>query len=133
MLTHANPGSSALSLVNTRSVWHIWFHRVPKMTMSGQHCPIVQQKNSDYVCIMEYSLQDETQARCFEIFLSSSTEPVNWLLSLRVWTPFARLTYCAYLIHPPMMIVYAVNTSSRTHFGPLNLVWIFEYIIILTE
>ena len=35
---------------------------------------------------------------------------VSWFLSLKVWVPFSRLTYCAYLVHP---IIIAIFYGSR--------------------
>ncbi|KAL6073237.1 Transmembrane protein NRF-6, variant 2 [Balamuthia mandrillaris] len=32
---------------------------------------------------------------------------LNWALGHYIWTPMARLTYCAYLIHPIIIVVYA--------------------------
>lgn len=43
----------------------------------------------------------------------------NWFLSLDVFTPLARLTFGAYLVHPAYMLFYSFNTQ-RGEFTTIN-------------
>lgn len=35
--------------------------------------------------------------------------PIDWFLSLAIWDPLAKLSYCAYLVHPIIMRVFYFN------------------------
>lgn len=42
---------------------------------------------------------------------------VNKFLSATCLYPFSRVTYCAYLVHPIMIRVYALNNDAPIHMG----------------
>ncbi|KAL6045276.1 NRF domain-containing protein [Balamuthia mandrillaris] len=46
--------------------------------------------------------------------------PINWLLSHHIWTPLARLTYCAYLIHPMLVMSYYASAARPFHLNPFT-------------
>ncbi|KAL6077437.1 Nose resistant to fluoxetine protein 6 [Balamuthia mandrillaris] len=50
---------------------------------------------------------------------------LNWALGHYIWTPMARLTYCAYLIHPIIIVVYAGNLTRPFHYSLLNLAYLY--------
>jgi len=43
--------------------------------------------------------------------------PVDAFLSWKAWMPLSRLTYCAYLMHPVLMITYYRSRQDTLHFG----------------
>ena len=49
---------------------------------------------------------------------------VNKILSWKIWIPFSRLTFCAYLIHPPVVIYYFAileKPEHITHYGQVRI------------
>ncbi|KAL3870229.1 hypothetical protein ACJMK2_038306 [Sinanodonta woodiana] len=50
---------------------------------------------------------------------------INTLLSWNVYIPLGRLTYCAYLIHPIVMIVYYGSLRNTIIFNDLNISYLF--------
>lgn len=42
-------------------------------------------------------------------------EPINNLLSYRIFYPLSRLTYCAYLIHPVTQVVMSFQLKGTIH------------------
>ncbi|XP_074653885.1 nose resistant to fluoxetine protein 6-like isoform X2 [Tubulanus polymorphus] len=51
--------------------------------------------------------------------------PVTNILSSKLWIPFSRLTYCAYLIHPMWLIVFNVTQLKPIHFTNFNMAVLF--------
>ena len=47
---------------------------------------------------------------------------INELLSWRGFIPVSRLTYCAYLIHPVVMIVMSFSAHNLTHYTDVIIV-----------
>ena len=43
--------------------------------------------------------------------LIGRNRPLNWFLSLDAFTPLARLTFGAYMVHPAFMVFYSYNTQ----------------------
>lgn len=58
--------------------------------------------------------------------------PVQWLLGHPAWTPMARLTYSAYLLHPIIIKNLAGTTSGFYHFGWVDLTSRFVFNSLLT-
>ncbi|KAL6045273.1 Nose resistant to fluoxetine protein 6 [Balamuthia mandrillaris] len=60
-------------------------------------------------------------------FLCASGEGgvMNWLLSREFWTPLARLTYCAYLVHPILMVVHNGSATRPLHLSALDAIYMF--------
>jgi len=50
---------------------------------------------------------------------------MNSFLSLRIWDPFAKLTYGAYLIHPAVMRVYYYSQKQPISYSDLNISYIY--------
>ncbi|WAR11321.1 NRF6-like protein [Mya arenaria] len=50
---------------------------------------------------------------------------INELLSWRGFIPLSRLTYCAYLIHPLVMLTFYMNRRQLTYFTQFELVYLF--------
>ena len=46
---------------------------------------------------------------------------VAWFLSLDVWTPLARLTFCTYLVHINLGMVYEESLNTAYWFNDLNI------------
>ncbi|XP_015180905.1 PREDICTED: nose resistant to fluoxetine protein 6-like [Polistes dominula] len=44
---------------------------------------------------------------------------VNLILSWKVWKPFSKLTYLAYLLHPILIVSFNLLSKSSLHFEPL--------------
>ncbi|XP_033118039.1 nose resistant to fluoxetine protein 6-like [Anneissia japonica] len=51
--------------------------------------------------------------------------PVNSLLSWSAWIPLARISYCAYLLHPIIMFVFYFSLSTTVYFSDLLMVYFF--------
>lgn len=47
---------------------------------------------------------------------------VNTLLSAPVIYPFSRVTYCAYLVHPIVIRLLALNSDAPLHLGSDSMV-----------
>lgn len=47
---------------------------------------------------------------------------VNTLLSAPIIYPFSRVTYCAYLVHPIVIRMLALNSDSPLHLGTDSMV-----------
>lgn len=47
---------------------------------------------------------------------------INSLLSMPAIYPFSRVTYCAYLVHPLVIRVLALNSDSPLHLGTDSMV-----------
>ena len=47
---------------------------------------------------------------------------INRILSYPTFVPFARLGYCCYLVHPPIMVLYYFLMGSLFHATSLTLV-----------
>ncbi|WAR11331.1 NRF6-like protein [Mya arenaria] len=50
---------------------------------------------------------------------------INELLSWRGFIPLSRLTYCAYLIHPLVMVTFYTNRRQLTYFTQFELIYLF--------
>jgi peptidoglycan/LPS O-acetylase OafA/YrhL len=56
----------------------------------------------------------------------------TWFLSLSIWVPFARLTFCTYLIHLHLIFIYYLSQNTAYWFDDLNLVVDFVFITIIS-
>ncbi|GBM80806.1 Nose resistant to fluoxetine protein 6 [Araneus ventricosus] len=54
---------------------------------------------------------------------------VNRVLSWKVWIPFSRLTYCAYLVHPIIHNAFFVSVKRLMEFSHTNMVSMVLYIL----
>ncbi|XP_061170043.1 nose resistant to fluoxetine protein 6-like [Saccostrea echinata] len=50
---------------------------------------------------------------------------VNTFLSARLWSPLTRLTYCAYLVSPIIIIVYHLSQRYLIYNSVMNLIFLF--------
>ncbi|XP_058451821.1 O-acyltransferase like protein isoform X2 [Malaya genurostris] len=65
---------------------------------------------------------------CAWVIIACSTDHGGWvnkLLSAPVLYPFSRVTYCAYLVHPIVNRVYAMESDSPIHMTPNNLATLY--------
>ncbi|XP_001656258.2 nose resistant to fluoxetine protein 6 [Aedes aegypti] len=51
--------------------------------------------------------------------------PVNSVLSLSIWQPLGRLSYCLYLLHLPMQTVLTASTRTTRYFSDLRAIHTF--------
>ncbi|XP_033118071.1 nose resistant to fluoxetine protein 6-like [Anneissia japonica] len=51
--------------------------------------------------------------------------PVNSLLSWSAWVPLARISYCAYLLHPIIMFVFSYSLPTTVYFSDFLMVYFF--------
>lgn len=51
--------------------------------------------------------------------------PVNSVLSMTIWQPLGRLTYCLYLLHLPIQTMLTASTRTVRHFSDLRAVHTF--------
>jgi peptidoglycan/LPS O-acetylase OafA/YrhL len=58
--------------------------------------------------------------------------PINSFLSIKSFIPLTRLSYCAYLIHPPIMQFFNYSQQALFHASGLTLVYIAIGHIFLT-
>ncbi|KAL5017425.1 hypothetical protein ScPMuIL_007014 [Solemya velum] len=58
--------------------------------------------------------------------------PVNVLLSWSVWAPLSKLTYCVYLIHPVVMMVYLLLRMNSIHYTEFNMVYLHVGHIVIS-
>ena len=47
---------------------------------------------------------------------------INTLLSWKAFIPLARLTYCAYLVHPVVIFVYLMGRRTQIYYTDLEAV-----------
>ncbi|XP_055606762.1 nose resistant to fluoxetine protein 6 isoform X2 [Uranotaenia lowii] len=65
---------------------------------------------------------------CAWVILACSTGHGGWankLLSAPILYPFSRVTYCAYLIHPLVNRIYAMESDSPIHMTPNNMTTLY--------
>ena len=55
-------------------------------------------------------------------FVSYVTGVVDNILSWKGWFPLSRLTYCAYLLHPVVLMVYIGTLKEVIHIDHLHMV-----------
>jgi hypothetical protein len=55
---------------------------------------------------------------------------VAWFLSLDIWTPLARLTFCTYLVHIHLAVVFFESRSDAYWFNDLNLAIDFFFVTL---
>lgn len=55
-----------------------------------------------------------------------------WFLAHPVWTPFARLTFCTYLIHISLIVSYYFSASSAYWLNDLNIVTDIMFVTIIS-
>ncbi|XP_033118022.1 nose resistant to fluoxetine protein 6-like [Anneissia japonica] len=58
--------------------------------------------------------------------------PVNSLLSWSVWIPLARISYCAYLLHPIIMFVFYYSLPTLIYFSDFLLIYFFLGHVVLS-
>ncbi|XP_071947853.1 nose resistant to fluoxetine protein 6-like [Antedon mediterranea] len=58
--------------------------------------------------------------------------PVNTLLSWPVWIPLSRINYCAYLLHPIIMMVFQYSLPTLIYFSDFLLIYFFLGNIVLS-
>lgn len=54
----------------------------------------------------------------------------TWFLSLDIWTPLARLTFCTYLVHIHLIIVYDCSANTAFWFNDLNIAIDFFFVAV---
>lgn len=47
---------------------------------------------------------------------------INWVLSLTQWQPLSRLSYCLYLVHMPIQMIFSASTKLPIYFNDINAV-----------
>ena len=57
---------------------------------------------------------------------------VNSFLSMKLWTPLARMTFCAYLVHPWVIIVVYGELQSHFHYTDSSLACYFVSFLIIS-
>ncbi|XP_055545537.1 nose resistant to fluoxetine protein 6 isoform X2 [Wyeomyia smithii] len=65
---------------------------------------------------------------CAWVIIACSTGYGGWvnnLLSAPILYPFSRVTYCAYLVHPIVNRIYAMESDSPIHMTPNNLTTLY--------
>ncbi|KAJ3438359.1 o-acyltransferase [Anaeramoeba flamelloides] len=63
------------------------------------------------------------------LWINGYYKPLSSLLSAKFWTPLARLTYCAYLMHPTIIFIFLNNQKYPIYLS--NIVVIVHYLAIL--
>ncbi|XP_033116068.1 nose resistant to fluoxetine protein 6-like [Anneissia japonica] len=58
--------------------------------------------------------------------------PVNTFLSWGIWTPLARLTFCAYLLHPVLLFLYIFPSKVLFHYWGFQTFYTFIATIVLS-
>ncbi|XP_033118103.1 nose resistant to fluoxetine protein 6-like [Anneissia japonica] len=58
--------------------------------------------------------------------------PVNSLLSWSAWIPLARISYCAYLLHPIIMFVFYYSLPTAVYFSDFLMVYFFLGHLVLS-
>lgn len=51
--------------------------------------------------------------------------PVNNILSWKIWAPLGRLTYCAYLVHPIVMMLYIYSMKTAFFIDDTIMIYLF--------
>lgn len=54
-----------------------------------------------------------------------SGSSINWLLSLSQWQPLSRLSYCLYLVHMPIQMMFAASAKLPIYFNDIYAVKFF--------
>ena len=55
-----------------------------------------------------------------------------WFLSHPIWTPFARLTFCTYLVHISLIVSYYFSANEAYWLNDLNIVTDFLFITLIS-
>jgi len=55
-----------------------------------------------------------------------------WFLSHPIWTPFARLTFCTYLVHISLIVSYYFSANEAYWLNDLNIVTDFLFIALIS-
>jgi len=50
---------------------------------------------------------------------------VSYLLSARIWSPFAKLTYGIYLLHPMIIALYYASSANFLYFRNITVFYLF--------
>ncbi|XP_077989866.1 nose resistant to fluoxetine protein 6-like [Glandiceps talaboti] len=58
--------------------------------------------------------------------------PINTLLSWSAWIPLARLTYCAYLVHPMVMFLYYWSLDELIHYTDITAAYIYIAHVVIS-
>ena len=95
-------------------------------------CIIDRSKNIFFILLL---LDNRSVGVFFVLFLSQKEEkvnifsrfaynlgPVNAILSWKIWTPLAKLSYTAYLIHPSIIFFYHDNRKVHLHYDDITMV-----------
>lgn len=56
--------------------------------------------------------------------------PVNKFLSWRVWAPLGRLTYCAYIVHPAVLLYFYFNMETAFHYSDMAIIQMFIAVLV---
>ena len=57
---------------------------------------------------------------------------VNSFLSMKLWTPLARMTFCAYLVHPWVIVVVYGQVQSPIHYTDSSLACYFVSFVVIS-
>eukprot|EP00743_Colponemidia_sp_Colp-15_P007859 GILK01008512.1.p1 GENE.GILK01008512.1~~GILK01008512.1.p1 ORF type:complete len:664 (-),score=68.88 GILK01008512.1:209-2134(-) len=67
----------------------------------------------------------------FYCCMSGYATRFNNFCSLGIWSPLAKLTFGAYLLHPVIMEVYMFNLRVLIHYDGVTIVWLFIGFVVM--